>query len=75
MLYLCVNVQKYGTTIKLHDIKFRKMDKFKYLELIIPENDNCDVRLRSKFKQDKCGWGKKLLQKYLIKKILAKSKR
>ena len=41
MLYLCVNAQDYRTTIKLHDIKFRKTDKFKYLESIIPENDNC----------------------------------
>ena len=48
MLYLCVNTQDYRTTIKLHDIKFRKMDKFKYLESIIPENDNCGSKIKKK---------------------------
>ena len=41
LLHTCVNVQNYKTTIKLHDIKFKKMDKFKYLESISPKGDNC----------------------------------
>ena len=41
-------------TIKLHDIKFRKMDKFKYLESIIPENDRCGSEI-TKFKQNSVG--------------------
>ena len=46
ILYLCVNAQDYKTTIKLHDIKFRKTDKFKYLESIIPKNDNCGSKIK-----------------------------
>ena len=48
MLYLCVNAQDYRTTIKLRVIKFRKTNKFKYLESIIPANDNCESEMKKK---------------------------
>ena len=48
MLCLCVNTQDYTTAINLHDIKFIKMDKFKYLESIIPENNNCRSEIKKK---------------------------
>ena len=46
MLYMCVDV---------YDIKFRKMDKFKHLESIILENDNCKSEIKRRFKQDGVG--------------------
>ena len=49
MLCVRVDVQNYRKPTKLYDIKFRKTVKFKYLELMISENDNCEVR---RFKQD-----------------------
>ena len=58
--------------MKLQYIKFGKTDMFKCLESIIPKNDNCDVRSGRRFKQVS-GWEKRLQQKYLIKKILAKT--
>ena len=48
MLYLLVNVQDHRTTIKLHDIKVRKTDNFKYLESIILENDNGGSEIKKK---------------------------
>ena len=62
MLYLCVNAQNYITTITLHDIKFRKTDKFKYLESIIPKNDDCGSEIkRRRFKQERVWMGEKII--------------
>ena len=71
ILYVCFHVQDYRKTIKLHDIRFGKAVKF--LELIFPENDHCGNELKKKISAEYCGWRKRLLQKYVIKKILGKT--
>ena len=49
MLYLCINAQKYRTTIKFHDIKFIKMDRV--WNQLFQKMITVEIRLR-RFVQD-----------------------
>ena len=71
MLYLCVNAQDDRTTIKLHDIKFRKTNKFKCLKAIIPDDDNYGSEIKKKC-TGQCGWGKDYCRNMQLKRYWLK---